>query len=265
MSACPDGPRRRTPGLRRSELATLAGISIDYLIRLEQGRDTHPSVQVLAALAEALRLADADVDYLHQLAVVSGGTELMCPNARPRPARSIRPTLRAVLDQLDPAPAHVLNQLTDLLAWNDGYDRLARPLGILDAEHPNLLWFTLADERARTAYPDWEDVVDEQVAYLHKLRRGDPEADSFATRLARTIGPAFTDRWKRRPLQAERTGVAAIAHPEVGVLRLALETLEPPDRDYQRLVIHLPADAATAAGLDRLAGRRPGALRAVSN
>ncbi|MGQ0572643.1 MAG: helix-turn-helix transcriptional regulator [Pseudonocardia sp.] len=261
----PDGPRRRTPGLRRSELATLAGVSVDYLIRLEQGRDTRPSVQVLAALAEALRLTDADVDYLHQLAVVSGGTELMCPHSRPLPARAVRPTLRAVLDQLDPAPAYVLNHLTDLLAWNDGYDRLARPLGVLDTEHPNLLWFTLADERARTTYPDWDDVADDQVAYLYQLRRGDPEADTFATRLARTIGPAFTERWQRRPLQARRTGVTAIAHPQVGTLRLTLETLEPPDRDYQRLVIHLPADAATAAGLDRLAGRRPGALRSVSN
>jgi hypothetical protein len=113
----------------------------------------------------------------------------------------------------------------DLLAWNDGYDRLARPLGILDAEQPNLLWFTLADERARTAYPDWDNVADDQVAYLRQLRRGDPEADGFATRLARTIGPAFDDRWQRRPLQVERTG--AIAHPEVGLLRLALETLNP--------------------------------------
>lgn len=261
----PDGPRRRTPGLRRSELATLAGISVDYLIRLEQGRDTHPSAQVLAALAEALRLPDTDIEYLHQLAVVSGGTELMCPHSRPRPARAVRPALRAVLDQLDPTPAYVLNHLTDLLAWNEGYDRLARPLGILDAEQPNLLWFTLADERARTAYPDWDDVADDQVAYLHELRRGDPEADSFATRLARTIGPAFDDRWKRRPLQVRRTLVTAIAHPEVGLLRLALETLKPPDRDYQRLVVHLPADAATAAGLDRLAGRHPGALRSVGS
>lgn len=226
----PDGPRRRTPGLRRSELATLAGISVDYLIRLEQGRDTRPSVQVLAALADALRLTDADLDHLHQLAVVSGGTELMCPHSRPRPARAVRLALRAVLDQLDPTPAYVLNHLTDLLAWNDGYDRLARPLGILDAENPNLLWFTLADERARTAFPDWADIADDQVAYLHQLRRGDPEADSFATRLAGVVGPAFTDRWDRRPLQTTRTGVTAIAHPQVGTLRLTLETLEPPDR-----------------------------------
>lgn len=99
----PEGPRRRTPGLRRAELATLAGVSVDYLIRLEQGRDTHPSTQVLAALAEALRLSDDDREYLWSLAVISnGGTELCCPQAKAT-ARTVRPTVQAILDQLDRA------------------------------------------------------------------------------------------------------------------------------------------------------------------
>lgn len=76
-------------------------------------------------------------------------------------------------------------QLGDLLAWTDGYDRLVRPLGVLDGDEPNLLRFTFADERARAAYPDWDDVADEQVAYLHQLRHGDPDADELADRLAR--------------------------------------------------------------------------------
>ncbi|MGH3908403.1 MAG: helix-turn-helix transcriptional regulator [Pseudonocardiaceae bacterium] len=150
----PERPRRRTPGLRRAELATLAGISIDYLIRLEQGRDTHPSTQVLAALAEALRLSDDDRDHLRNLAAISNGTEL-CPQARAA-ARAVRPTVRALLDQLEPSPAFVVNHLADLLAWTEGNERLARPLGILDGEEPNLLQFTFADERARAAYPDWD-------------------------------------------------------------------------------------------------------------
>ena len=258
----PEGPRRRTPGLRRAELATLAGVSVDYLIRLEQGRDTHPSPQVLAALAEALRLSEDDLNHLRQLAVISNGVEL-CPAARAA-ARVVRPTVQAVLERLEPAPAFVVNHLGDLLAWTEGYERMARPLGILDGDEPNLLWFTFGDERARTAFPDWDDVADEQIADLRaELRGPDDDVRAFADHLARVASADFTDRWDRRPVGRNRTGVKAFAHPDVGVLRMAFETLELSDPDRQRLVIFMPADSATSAGLDRLSGRRPGALRSV--
>ncbi|MGI8722358.1 MAG: helix-turn-helix transcriptional regulator [Geodermatophilaceae bacterium] len=253
--------RRRTPGLRRAELATLAGVSVDYLIRLEQGRDIHPSTQVLGALAAALRFDDDDRDHLQALAVISNGTEL-CPQTTAA-ARAVRPTVQAMLDQLEPAPAFVLNHLADLLAWTEGYDRLARPLGILDGDEPNLVWFTFADDRARVAYPDWADIADEQVASLMELRQCDTNTDTLAARLAQAAGSEFTDRWERRPVGRKRTGIRAISHPAVGVLRLAFETLGLPDADRQRLVVYLPADAATTAGLDRLAGRQPGGLRSV--
>lgn len=178
-------------------------------------------------------------------------------------ARAVRASVRAVLERLEPTPAFVVNHLADLLAWNDGYDRLSRPLGLLDGEQPNLLWFALIDARARDAYPDWSDVVDEQVSHLHAFRRGDPAADTLAARLADAAGDAFTHRWQRRPLIGRGTGVTAVSHPEVGILRLATETLELSDREHQRLVVYLPADTATEEGLDRLAGRRPGALRSV--
>jgi transcriptional regulator with XRE-family HTH domain len=258
----PVGTRRRTPGLRRSELATLAGISVDYLIRLEQGRDTRPSAQVLAALADALQLGDDDLDYLRRLSAVSHGTEL-CPTAQPA-ARGVRPSVQAILDRMEPSPAFVLNHLADVIAWNGGYERLARPLGILDGEAPNLIWFTFTDERAHAAYPDWDDIADEQVVNLYTEQYGDPAAAAFVERLAERGGAAFTDRWARGAVAKKRTGVKAVAHPAVGLLRLAFETLELPDADRQRLVIYLPADTATSAGLDRLAGREPGALRAVS-
>ncbi len=258
----PAGPRRRTPGLRRAELATLAGVSVDYLIRIEQGRDTHPSSQVLAALAEALDLSDADRDHLRKLAAISNGKEL-CPTARPA-ARTVRPAVRAVLEQLEPAPAVVLNHLGDLLAWTDGYDRLARPLGILDGDRPNLLSFTFADHRARTAYPDWDDIADEQVADLQGGGCAPNDDLRLLTdRLARDAGGDFTERWDRVGAARTRNGIMALLHPEVGVLRLAFETLELPDADGQRLVIYLAADSVTSAGLDRLAGRHPGALRSL--
>jgi len=258
----PGGPRRRVPGLRRAEVATLAGVSVDYLTRLEQGRDRHPSAQVLAALAEALRLDDDELDHLRCLAVVSHGTEL-CPGPRPA-ARAVRPTVQALLDQLEPGLAYVANHLGDLLAWTAGFDRLARPVGLLDGAPPNLVRFTFLDSRARDVFPDWVDLADELAAQLY-ADAGHPGDDvrAMAAGLAEAAGPEFATRWARRPLGARRSGVRLLARPDLGALRLSFEVLELADPERQRLVVLLPADAATATALDRLAGRRPGALRAV--
>jgi transcriptional regulator with XRE-family HTH domain len=246
----PAGPRRRTGGLRRAELATLAGISVDYLIRLEQGRDTNPSARVLVALADALRLGEDDRDLLRRFAVVSGSAEL-CPSARPA-ARTVRPSVRAILAQLEPAPAYVTNHVGDLLAWTDGYRRLAGPLGVLDTPQPNLLWFVFDDERAREVFPDWSAVADAQVAEL-VAACGPPgdEARELADRLGEAAGPEFTDRWTR--MAGRVADVQLLAHPAVGRLRLGYEVLDLPDRDRQRLVVQLPADPATSEALLRLA------------
>ncbi len=256
----PSTPRRRTPGLRRAELATLAGISVDYLVRLEQGRDRHPSAQVLAALADALRLNDDDLAHLRRLSTVAQGTEL-CPTLVP-PALTVRPTVGALLDRLEPAPALVLNSIADVLAWTPTYERLARPLGILDREPPNLIRFALLDERARTAYPDWSHVADEQVANLRSNSRPDPVTQALIEEL-KAAGTEFTRRWECQLVATKRSGVKRITHPEVGELRIAFETLQLPDADDQRLVVYLPNDQATSDAFDVLAGRQPGALRAV--
>lgn len=257
------GLRRRTPGLRRSEVATLAGISVDYLIRLEQGRDRRPSAGVLAALADALRLSEDDRDHLRTMAMITHTSEL-CPS-EVAPARAVRPTVQALLDRLEPTPAFVLNRMSDLLAWTAGYDALVRPVGVLDSTPVNLLLFTFCDPRSHTAYPDWDAVADEQAGNLRVgTRPGDPEVEGLITRLAEVGGPAFTERWTARPVSHKRTGTTRLVHPEVGELRLAFETMQLPDQDDQRLVVYLPADDATAAGLDRLAGRHPGGLRVVT-
>ncbi|WP_145735859.1 helix-turn-helix domain-containing protein [Saccharopolyspora dendranthemae] len=256
----PSGSRRRTPGLRRAELATLAGISVEYLTRLEQGRDKRPSGKVLTALAEALRLSDEEIGFLNQLAVAGSGTELS--PRRHQGSRVVTRSMQAILRQLEPAPCFVVNHMADLLAWTDGYDRLVRPLGVFEADEPNLIWFTLTDSRARTAYPDWERVADEHVADLHELRRGDPEVDAFVERLSHTAGEEFTRRWGRRPVGARRTGNRTLEHPEVGTLTLSFETMRLAD-DLQRLIVLLPGDMATETKLNRLSGYEAG-LRVVS-
>src|SRR3954463_2018267 len=132
----PDNGRRRTPGLRREEVATLAGVSIDYLVRLEQGRDTKPSPSVIAALADALRLDDEQRRQLYMLAMVSQSTEL-CPAARPL-TRAVAPTVTALLEGLATTPAFVTGPANDVLAWNPPWEPLVGPLGVFDYALPNL-------------------------------------------------------------------------------------------------------------------------------
>lgn len=259
----PPGARRRTPGLRRSELASLAGISVEYLVRLEQGRDRHPSVQVLSALADALHLSSDERVRLRNLSKVAGG-DFLCPTSR-QPATSVRPTVQALLVRLEPAPAVVLNRLGDVLAFTTGYEQLVRAIGVLTGETPNLIRYVFTDVRARDAYPEWERIADEQVADLtFEAGRVDPYVAAFAEELGATAGAAFTERLEAPFARPRRSGVERMIHPDAGELRLAVETLELPDADDQRLVVYLPADDATSAALDRLTGRQPGALRAVS-
>jgi transcriptional regulator with XRE-family HTH domain len=255
----PTGARRRTPGLRRAELATLAGVSVDYLVRLEQGRDRHPSTQVLAAIADALRLSTDERFQLLLLAkCAAGGGELYCPSAVP-PAQSVRPTVRAILDRLEPTPAYVVNRLLDILAHTTGFARLAEPIGLLGGRSANLARYVFTDPRARHAYLDWDRTADRQAAHLRAAG-----GHALADELTVIAGAPFTDRWTAVTALPARTGVERLAHPEAGELRLAFETLELPDAEDQRLIVYLPADDATAAALDHLTGRHPGALRAVT-
>ncbi|MEU4995473.1 helix-turn-helix transcriptional regulator [Streptomyces sp. NPDC021622] len=259
----PTGPRRRTPGLRRSEVATLAGVSVEYLARLEQGRDRHPSPQVMGALADALRLSVEERFHLRRLEKELSG-DPCCPTAS-APAQSVRPTVQALIDRLEPAPAVLLNRLSDVLAYTSGYERIVGPVGLLDGERPNLIRFLFTDERARAAYPEWDRVADEQVANLRSdSMLTDPHAEGFTDELTVIAGAPFAERMAAVPRLPRRSGVDRVAHPEAGALSLSYETLALPEGDGQRLMVYLPADDATTAALDRLNGRKPGGLRAVT-
>ncbi|GJF31020.1 transcriptional regulator [Kitasatospora sp. NE20-6] len=259
----PTGPRRRTPGLRRAELAALSGVSVEYVTRLEQGRDRRPSAPVLAALADALRLTTAERVHLHRLTKAADGG-LTCTGGA-GPTATVRPTVQALLDRLEPAPAVLLNRLSDVVACTEGYRRLVGPAGLLDGTPPNLARFVFTDARARTAFPDWECVADQQVAALKQgPGRSDRHIAALAGELALAAGAAFTRRLAEVPGLPRTTGVERLLHPDEGTLRLAYEILDLPADDGLRLVVHLPADDRAAAALDRLAGRRPGALRALA-
>lgn len=257
----PAGARRRAPGLRRAEVAMLAGVSVEYVTRLEQGRDRHPSSQVAMALADALRLTATERVHLLHLTKMDAGVS--CLGDAPV-GRTVRPSVRALLDRLEPTPAALLNRLSEVVAHTAGYERLMGPIGLLDGDPPNVARFVLTDPRAREAYPDWDVVADEQVATLKNGPCGsDPALREFLDELTVTGGAAFTHRFQTLPGLPRSPGVVRLVHPGAGELRLAHETLELPVDDDQRLVVHLPADPATATALDTiLTPRAP--LRLVS-
>jgi transcriptional regulator with XRE-family HTH domain len=258
----PAGPRRRAAGLRRSEVSALAGVSVEYVTRLEQGRDRRPSPQVLSALADALLLTPNERVHLHRL-TKAADSGFNCRGDAPA-ARTVRPTVRALLDRLEPTPAVLLNHLSDVLAHTAGYERLAGPIGLLDAANPNLARFLFTDSRARGAYPDWDHIADEQVAALKEGPfRADRHMAALADELTVTAGSAFSRRVDTVAALAKASGVLRLAHPEAGPLRLAYETLDLSADDSQRLIVYLPADAMTSGALDRLHSHRSAPLRLV--
>src|SRR4051812_36999199 len=249
----PDSGRRRTPGLRREEVATLAGVSIDYLVRLEQGRDTKPSPSVIAALADALRLDDEQRRQLYMLAMVSQSTEL-CPAPRPL-ARAVAPTVTALLEGLGTTPAFVAGPANDVLAWNHPWEHLVGPLGVFDDARPNLARHVFLHPSARTTYPDWIAAADEQASRLRAATGRWGDDDDFKALIDDLrAAPDFNDRWSIFAATEKRRGTTCIVHPNLGRLRLNYEVLLlPDDVDEQRLVTWLPADDATTAALARTA------------
>lgn len=260
-----DTGRRRTPGLRREEVATLAGVSIDYLIRLEQGRDTNPSPAVLGALATALRLDDDEKRYLGMIGHdhASG----LCPSTTTS-GRDVPATVLQLLDRLEPSPAFVAGPFGDLLAWTDAFERLVAPLGFLDAGMRNLARYVFLHPSAREVHPDWDAAADEQVQRLRAASMRWMRDDAMAALVAE-LGdvPEFAARWSDHEVAEKRRGTKRLAHPELGVLHLAYEVMTLADDDEQRLVTWLPADDRTATALDGLAASSapssPARLRVV--
>jgi transcriptional regulator with XRE-family HTH domain len=245
-----DNGRRRTPGLRREEVAALAGVSIDYLTRIEQGRDVNPSASVLAALAAALRLGDEERTHLAKLAAIAHSREL-CPGATPL-ADDVAPGVRHLIDALGSTPAFVVGPLGDVVARNDAWERVVTSLGMLDDPRVNLAGYVFRHPRARAVYRDWNAAADEQVA---RLRAAEPRwgaEPAFVALLDELVAvDAFASRWSTHPVTEKRRGTKTLEHPDAGELLLAYEVLLLPDDD-QQLVTWRAADDATAERLATL-------------
>jgi transcriptional regulator with XRE-family HTH domain len=260
-----DVGRRRTPGLRREEVATLAGVSIDYLVRIEQGRDLHPSPAIIAALATALQLTHDERMHLAKLAVISNNGPL-CP-ASTAMVDHVPSTVLSLLERLDRTPAFFVGPLNDVLAWNDSWQALVRPLGLVDDDVPNLARHAFMHPSARTIYPDWSWVADEQVGRLRAASTRWREDERFVALLNELMpNPEFGDRWLRHTLSERHRGVQRMSHPRFGELRLSYEVLHLGDDAEHRLITWIPADEATTMAIDAASNQvavSPANLRVV--
>jgi transcriptional regulator with XRE-family HTH domain len=249
----PEGSRRRVPGLRRSELAALAGISVEYLVRIEQGRDNNPSPSVLGALAEALQLDAIQRGYLRQLSNASG-----C-RAHLRPREEVRRPVLAMLDMLEPGVAYVTNKLGDILAMTSGFAAIA-PVGLVDVPRPNLTRFVFLDPQARETFPEWHRVADAVVSDLW-LGPSEERQGLFTAEMIAAAGPELARRLDSPALPD--AGVWTWHHGQAGRLRFEREVLELPAGDAQQVVVLVPADVATGSALEELHRASAGGLRAV--
>ncbi|GAA2985471.1 helix-turn-helix transcriptional regulator [Streptomyces drozdowiczii] len=242
-----EGPRRRTPGLRREEVAVLAGMSADYYMRLEQARGPQPSVQVLGALAGALRLTEDERDHLYVLA----GHR---PPEGARAGEYLRPGLRYLLDRLDGVPVQVVSDLGDLLAQNDLALALFGCVCTVAEDDRNIVvrWFTEPGVRGHFATEEHEEQARQLVADLRAAtaRRGnDPASRSMVARL-RSASPEFVALWDRHEVAVRRSHPYRLVHPDLGRIELDCEVLATPAVD-QRLRIFTPPPGGTSV-LDEL-------------
>jgi transcriptional regulator with XRE-family HTH domain len=250
----PAGTRRRVPGLRREEVAQLAGISVDYLVRLEQGRGPVPSELVLTALARALRLTDDERDHLFHLTGVA-------PPRRGHIVSTPRASTLRLLERLSDLPAVLIDAKGDVLAWNA---LAAALLGDFSAWPPgqrNLVWQRFLGGGGRVAHgsPEEEErTARESVASLRLAAARYPD-DPGLRRLVdelRAKSPRFAELWEEGPVAERRSGRKSVRHPQLGLLELDCDALHVPDVD-QRLIVYSAAPntrEAEALALLRVVG-----------
>ncbi|MEU9191658.1 helix-turn-helix domain-containing protein [Streptomyces hundungensis] len=242
----PLAPRRRTPGLRRAEVAESAGISASWYAWLEQGR-VRTSEQVLRAVARALRLDEAETAH-----VVSFAEDAAPPHSAP--AGWVSPNLRSLVDAMLPHPAMVIDPHWDLLAWNAAYAALLTDLARLPAKRRNMLWLVFRWPPCRTLLVDWEDEARALLGQFRARAAHQPDDPRYAEIIEEIRTDPSAARWlHERETAAFRPAVKRFRHPHAGELRLKSVKLAAVDEPGHHFLTYLPDGPRSEAALNRLA------------
>jgi hypothetical protein len=244
----PESARRRTPGLRREDVAALAGLSATWYAWLEQGRDIHASDRVLEGLSDTLRLSPEERDYLFSLA-----------QSRPAPLKRSRPpelpaAVRRTLESLN-VPALVMTPRWDVIAWNAMMTRTIRDYGAMAPEERNLLRILLVTPEERVDEADYEAMARRIVAKFHvdySQAGPDPAFEALVDEL-NAVSPAFRRLWRSPEILGRSEGVHLQRHPERGDIRLEHTSYVVEGAPLLRVVIYAPHDPESAAKLAALA------------
>ena len=258
QAGLPEVGGRRVPGLRRGEVASLAGVSIEYYSKLERGAIAGVSASVLDALARALQLDDAERAHLFHLAHAADGTSAgMRPRRRPAKRWTPRPSLQWVLDRFT-APAIIRNGRMDLLAAN----HLGRAMhASLYESHaagdpPNFARYTFLDDDSRRFWPDWDAAADTGVAILHTEAGRDPHDKDLHDLVGElsTRSEDFRRRWSAHDVRSHGAGTKHFHHRDVGVLELSYESVDMISEPGLSLTLYAAEPASpTSHALDLLA------------
>jgi transcriptional regulator with XRE-family HTH domain len=245
----PAGRSRRTPGLRREEIAMLAGVSVTWYTWLEQGRRINVSTDVLEALARALRLDDAERQHLLTLAV-------RAPAAHADDVADVPDALVRLITSMEPAPAYVLGPRWEFLAWNRPQARLYPVIERLDDAERNLLWAMFAEPSVRPLLDDWPAQARRILAEFRAgtaALRDDPQVVTLVDRL-RAASPEFADWWPQLDVAQFQTRLRRYHHPRAGELVFEYQQLTPSEWPSLRVVCQLPLPGDDSA--ERLAAWR---------
>ncbi|MFI5680064.1 helix-turn-helix transcriptional regulator [Streptomyces cellulosae] len=248
-----DGGIRRVAGLRREEVAQAAAISVDYYTRMEQGRVSAVSAEILDSLARALRLDDEETRHLHRIAGTTPHSWHR-QSADRHQKQTVRPTLRNMLDSLIGHPALVMGRAMSVLAWNRAAAALLGDFGDLRPADRNIAKMTFLDRNSRDLYANWKEHARENAACLRLEAARYPE-DPLLTSVIGELAvksPEFRSLWADHRVRDKTSGAKGFHHPIVGDLRLFHETLRLVDDPRQTLVVYSAASGSSSADALRL-------------
>jgi transcriptional regulator with XRE-family HTH domain len=244
----PPGPRRRTPGLRREEVAQLAGVGVTWYTWLEQGRPINASAQVLGAVARTLRLDTAEREHLYRLADVPRPPGIT-DEASPAPG-----DIRLILDNLDPLPAALVSARSDVLAWNRTYGALFPGIVNASVGERNTIWFIFTTMPGSSQLANLDEQAPEAAAifrYRYSQHLHDPEWQHFVHRLC-AASPLFARLWASQNVAPPRPCAKRFDFPGIGEVALRSTSLDVTDQPGNRLAVYTPVDEASRDRIDRI-------------